>query len=496
MKSVVIIGGGIAGLNAGIELLQHGFDVSLYEKNSEVGGLCSGYFVDGYNIDTCLHWLMGTKINTKINNLWRNIDAINDDVKISSLPNFCSFIYKGTKVTFARNLDEEEIRWLELSPEDEKEIKIFFSCVRDLAKFWLRTQSDKRRRFNKSDLEILPDTPSILSALKSTRVVYSKRFKHPALRFAIENAMTGYSNIGFFMLVYGLFSVGDGDVPFGGSYMMVKRIKEKYLSLGGKLFLNCNVSEIKVIKRKVKHIVVNEKKIKGDYFISAIDPNFTLKYLLRGKYKVLTYSLLNTNIKRCSISSAFCVYLKVKDFKNDIDTPTAIKIDEIRVGKHLVDSLLVRPYAFDETYHYDNAAVVSLFIDQNENDFDYFAKLTNYDEEYKRIVNNLVDAFKKGFPQYKDKVEVLTSFGPMELYKRTNSSFGAIQSYSFTNSRIFYSFKGKIRNISNLYLASQWNRSIGGTPTALISSHNIVNTLLKDDKRGELLKTLIKRKSE
>lgn len=107
-KHIIVIGGGIAGLNAGIEFLQHGYSVSLYEKNPDVGGLCSGYFVDGYSIDACLHWLMGTKPKTVLNALWRNIDALNDDVEVSHLPYFCSFEYRGTKVTFGRNLDEEE----------------------------------------------------------------------------------------------------------------------------------------------------------------------------------------------------------------------------------------------------------------------------------------------------------------------------------------------------------------------------------------------------
>ena len=157
MKKVIVIGAGIAGLNAGIELLQHGYEVHLYEKNENVGGLCYGFFKDGYNIDTCLHWLMGTKKGTILNELWYNSGALSDEVRISNLPNFASFIYKDVVVSFSRNLDEEENRWLELSPKDSRVIKNFFDCVRSLAKVWDYTQKVGSKKVTMDILKNLPN---------------------------------------------------------------------------------------------------------------------------------------------------------------------------------------------------------------------------------------------------------------------------------------------------------------------------------------------------
>ena len=81
-----------------------------------------------------------------------------------------------------------------------------------------------------------------------------------------------------------------------------------------------------------------------------------------------------------------------------------------------------------------------------------------------------------------DKVEVLTSFGPLELNKQTNTSYGSIQSYSLTDKGMFYSFKCKLSRIPNLYMCGQWNRSIGGTPTALLTSHETVDKILRREK--------------
>ena len=482
-KKIIIVGAGIAGLNAGIELLQRGFDVSIYERNKDVGGLCSGYFIGEYNLDCCLHWLMGTKKKTILNTLWYNIDAINDDVEISNLPNFCTFSHDGIKVTFSRNLDEEEARWKALSPVDSKAISTFFEVVRKLALVWEITQfEDKNERYKKAT-KVLTKASAILKTMRMSRKEYSLRFKHPALRFAMENAMTGYNNVCFFMLVYALFSTGDGDVPLGGAYMMVERIKNKYLSLGGKLILNTNVDEIIVENKVATSIRIGNEILKADYIIAALDPDFTLKHLLNNKYRIKKYEKLRKNVSKYPISSTFNVYYKVDTPISYIDIPTCYQIPAIKVGLKEVSALLMRPYYFDTTYRYENnASVFSIFVDQDQDDYDYYKSLKDYKKMKEQITKDITDALLFVRPELKGHLTVLTSFSPVELEERSHSSWGALLSYSFTKTLSYYSYPGEVKGIKNFYMCSQWNRSIGGTPGAVLSSHRVVNRLLKKEK--------------
>lgn len=48
MKKVVIIGGGIAGMTAGILLQKVGFKTEIYEKNVLPGGQCTRWKREGY----------------------------------------------------------------------------------------------------------------------------------------------------------------------------------------------------------------------------------------------------------------------------------------------------------------------------------------------------------------------------------------------------------------------------------------------------------------
>ena len=491
-KRIIIIGAGIAGLNSGIELLQKGYDVEIYEKNDEVGGLCSGYFVDGYNIDACLHWLMGTKKGTILNTLWKNNGALTDDIEISNLPFFCSFLYKGTKVTFSRNLEEEEARWIDLAPSDAKVIHNFFKSVKNLATLWDLTQDENRTILSKDAIKVVPNAASIIKSMRMSRKDYAKQFTHPALRFAIENAMTGYNNAYFFMQVYALFSTGDGNVPMGGAYKMIQRIKERYLSLGGKLYLNNPIDEFIVEENHINGAKSNNQIIIGDYYISALDNNYTLKKLLKNQYHTRTYDYLNNNIKNNPISSSFCVYVRTTKDVSHIDVPTCIKIQKIKVGAKKVDSLLVRPYGFDKEYQYqDGSTVISLFVDQNQDDYAYFKHLENYEKEEKRIIKDMISSLEEIYPELKGNLVYLTHFGPLEIKRQTNTSFGALQAYSFAKTGVLYQFSGKLRKIDNLYMCGQWNRSIGGTPTALLSSHEIVKKIVKQDNKKPIYKTLI-----
>lgn len=81
MKEVVIIGGGISGMTAGILLQKAGFKTEIFEKNSIAGGLCTGWKRNGYFIDNCIHWLTGTKEGTALHELWKEIGALGDGVE-------------------------------------------------------------------------------------------------------------------------------------------------------------------------------------------------------------------------------------------------------------------------------------------------------------------------------------------------------------------------------------------------------------------------------
>ncbi|MFQ3579037.1 MAG: FAD-dependent oxidoreductase, partial [Bacteroidales bacterium] len=60
---IAIVGGGFTGLTAAYELSNLGHEVTIYEKNSELGGLASGFLMHGENLEKTYHHIFKTDID-------------------------------------------------------------------------------------------------------------------------------------------------------------------------------------------------------------------------------------------------------------------------------------------------------------------------------------------------------------------------------------------------------------------------------------------------
>nr|MCR4929682.1 NAD(P)-binding protein [Lachnospiraceae bacterium] len=128
-KTIAIIGGGVAGLSAGIYGQRAGYETTIYEKNSVLGGSLSGWYRNGFAIDNCLHWLTGTAENTPTNELWKDLGVLNDETKIVKRPYLVSSETNGVRVTLWRDTERTRKEMLAISPEDATEINLFIDVV-------------------------------------------------------------------------------------------------------------------------------------------------------------------------------------------------------------------------------------------------------------------------------------------------------------------------------------------------------------------------------
>ena len=270
---------------------------------------------------------MGSKEGSLINSIWREIGGINEETNIIKLPSLGTFIYNNDKLTLWKDLDKAEKEWIELSKEDEEEIRHLFTTIKSMSV--LMSKVEKTRIENK---EIKPNISKILSLIKSTKMSrsdYADRFKHPAIKQAIKYGQTGSNNMFFFMDYYGVFALDDANIIEGGAYYLTKRLQDNFVKLGGNLLLNTEAKEIVINKNKAIAVDIGEKIIEGDIFVSCIDPQYTLHYLLKDKYQVPLYLKLKDNLKNNPISSTYSIYFTIENFEDDIDIPVFLKNRDI-----------------------------------------------------------------------------------------------------------------------------------------------------------------------
>jgi len=87
-KNVIVIGGGLAGLAAGVALAESGWRVRLFELRPYLGGRATSYVLpSGEHVDNCQHVTLGCCTN--LDDFYRRVGSANK-VKFLRPPVFSS----------------------------------------------------------------------------------------------------------------------------------------------------------------------------------------------------------------------------------------------------------------------------------------------------------------------------------------------------------------------------------------------------------------------
>lgn len=500
-KSVVVIGGGVAGLSAGIYAEQHGLHAIVLEKNPSVGGMCTGWYRKNFYLDGCLHWLTGTKENTLLHEMWQNVNAINKPEDILYLPSWGTFEYQGQSVTLWRDLDRAEKEWTEVSPIDKKLIHKFFKMVRDFAKIELPLDLPLKmiplHRLLKLGLQILPVWPSYIMTMFQNTAQFAAKFKSPVLRFALTKAQPGYGNLFSMIYSYSSIVIGDGGLPKGGSKPMVERMKDKLLSLGGTLRLNANVETIIIKNNTASGVKLEDGQvIDGDYVVSCLDTNFTLKKLLLDQYPLPSFSKRFNNPKRNPSPSCCIIHYAIKK-ENNLPIPYSFECQPFHVGEQDINHLTLRSYSYDETFTRGDKTVLFVMLDQSNLDYPYWKELSKDRQAYlnkkKEIAAQVKERILKHLPDLGD-IEFLDFSTPYTFNRYVNSSNGVYMSFSFTKRDPMFSHSGHLKGLNNFYLSGQWLQGPGGVPIALTQGKFAIQRICKKEKMSFIFSSIFKNK--
>ena len=129
-KRIAVIGGGIAGLSAGIYGRLAGFEVDVFEKHVVAGGECTGWDRRGCHIDNCIHWLTGSRPGSDLHEVWRTVGAIDEGTAYAPDDKFFTARLGDERATFWHDLDRTERELVALSPADADEVRRLIKHVR------------------------------------------------------------------------------------------------------------------------------------------------------------------------------------------------------------------------------------------------------------------------------------------------------------------------------------------------------------------------------
>ena len=465
--NVLIVGGGVAGLSAGIHALLRGHSVTILEQHKIAGGNLTGWTRLGCHIDNCIHWLTGTNKHSEEYEIWNQTGVLGDKVEIIKQDLLFTYKIDNKSLSLYRNIDDTIDEMLKISPDDKKEIIKFGKVVKK--SMYISSLGGKHHNEKLNFFTILKIGPSIIKFHRMTCGEYGKRFKHPLLQ-GFFSCLTGpdFSMMAF-VLTAANFCSGNADLPRGGSLPAAQRMLSRFKALGGKF-----LSGIKVTKFNTRRNLIlsvegdNGITYKADKYISTINPKMLFGKMINiGMPKKLSKIYQDNSHKRFSfLHAAFVVPKDALSFHGTV----IFDASELHSDYCCGSKIIAKEFSYEDKYAPDGCAVVQTMSYIYEDECKKWIQSYDSPELYNRMKQQLAvdfaSALENQFPTLKGKLQLLDVWTPASYVKYVGSEIGSFMAFSMPAKKIPKIISSKTKKIKNLILATQWQMAPGGLPIA------------------------------
>ena len=485
-KSIAIIGGGIAGLSAGCYGRMNGYATTIFEMHTQPGGQCTSWKRNGYTVDGCIHWLVGSGPASSFHKVWRELGAIQGR-KIVDHEEYMRI--SGGDKTFILYTDAEKLRkhMKELAPGDAKIIDEFIDAIRKLGQLDMTLDKPQelwtfKDSFN-SFMKTLPYFGIFFKYGRTSVNEFAGRIKDPFLREALKSVfdLKDFPLIGMLMTLAWMDRKTAG-VPIGGSQDFAQAIEKRYKALGGEIRYKAKVVEILVENNRAVGVKLEDgAEHKADVVISAADGHATIFDLLKGKFindKIRDYykSLL-------TFPPLILVSLGVgRDLSDQPHSQVWLLDKPVKIGDSARRRLFVKHYGYDPSLAPQGKSVVQVMLETN---YDYWKKLSadreKYEAEKKKIAAAVVTQLAKRFQGLETQVEMTDVATPMTYERYTGVWKGAWEGWLLTTKSMSLRMKKTLPGLENFYMAGQWVEPGGGLPPAATSGRQVIQLLCARD---------------
>ena len=484
-KKVIVIGSGIAGLAVSIRLRTKGYDVEVYEKNDNVGGKLSDFYIDDFRHD------FGPKLFT-MPNLIEDIftDAgvnIDEYFKYDKLDIACKYFWDDGYTFNAYSDNKRFINEVQKKfNKEENKVKSYVS--RSKKKFNLvKTIFLEKSLHRVSTYLSLDAVKAIFNILQlnifmtldslNKRYFRDKKLIQIFNRFATYNGSSPYLISGIMSIIQHLEHDLGVFMPKKGISDISHSLYSLALDIGVKFHFNSEIDQILIKDKSVVGVLINNINHKADIIISNMDVSLTYDRLLKGYNK--PFSVKNYQPS----SSAVVFYWNMnKSFSN-------INVHNIIFSK---DQEKEFDYIFNKKSIYNDPTVyicsTSKIVKEDapagcENWFILINSPFDNGQDWEKIKKNLRNnIIKKINSTLKVEIEnniinekILT---PVDIETETLSKFGSLYGSSSNSLQsAFVRHPNFSKNINNLYFCGGSVHPGGGIPLCL-NSAKIVSELI------------------
>ncbi len=500
LKSVVIVGGGIAGLCAGCYAQMNGYRSVILESHTLPGGLMTAWERKGYTIDYCIHWLVGSAPQSGLYKLWREMGLMRDR-EIVDLDVWTVYEGRdGRRVTFWRDLDRLEPELVEQFPADAELIKSILKDARTLAAADMPMDGPPRELMGALDqVRMLPKMLPWLLPMrrwgKLTTTQLLERVHDPLLREALRSLWPEQSGAVFLIVTMAYLHAGVAGYPIGGSLPLARNMERRYTELGGEIRYGSRVTEILTERtgagdRATGVRLADGGEERAEIVISAADGHATLYEMLGGRYLDDTWRAVYERDTLPLFQPILFVGVGVaRDFGDEIKAISGfhVPLDEpLTAGSVTTAEVALRILNFDPTLAPAGKTVLAGMMWA---DGEYWCDLrerdrTTYAAEKERVGEAVLGTLERRYPGLRDQVEMVDVATPATTVRYTGNWRASFEGWQPTPEYITKGLPKRLPGLDDFYLVGQWVQPGGGLPSGVMTAREVLQLVCKRDGRA------------
>lgn len=486
-KKIVIIGGGIAGLAAGVYGRLNGYETEIYEMHSFSGGLCTGWKRKGYTFDGCIHWVMGSSPGNHFYRNWQEIGAFKEGEVLEYDEYMRLYDEDGEEFIFYTDIDRLCAELLRVGPEDEEMIGELRRLVVELAKAPLPTKIKEAMSFweNIGMMRgLLPYMKDITEYIKMPLEDFIDCFQSAGLRKILTTIISPVNCT--FSFIYMLIMMNKRSAGWvkGGSFKFAQSIEERYSSLGGRIYFGRRVERVLTDKNRASGILLEDgTMVEADLIISAADGYSTIYKMLEGRY-------LNRDIEALYSKPELVVpFLQIsigvdRDLSGESHRRSYTMKPGTRLGKTEISELFMTNYSFDPTMAPAGKSSLVFLVNspwEHWEGLEY--KSQEYKEEKAAIERDIRAIIKEKLPELYDKIEVIDIATPHTTVRYTANWKSAFQGFLASPDIVAKPPAKTLPGLKQFYMVGQWASAGGGLPIVVQNGRGIMELICKKDNK-------------
>lgn len=464
---VSIIGAGISGLASGIHALNLGHDVTIYEKNAYIGGT--------YNSSILNKFFIYDKNEAFYKEL--GIDSLDID-ESDYLVNYKDlYLYK--------DLGKLEEEFNKKSAHDIAKVNSFIKIIKQCMDYHINYAAalDLRSFSNKMKL-LFKQSPNAKIIKKCGHYnirEYLDDFADKDITDLLSGILPTYYPAYVLFLLIALYADGYL-VRLNNENELLEKLKNKFISLGGKLKLNSDVNKVEIVRGKVVGIYVNDQNCqKTDAIISCIDPYNLYNRILEGKHPDRALSLRYDDYTNYPLLSNLKLRFSIKE-NLDLPHDFILALPKTKIATEVRDELQA---SYEKAY-----LDVNIFL--NNNDYKYYQILSKnssvYEKEVADTIKKITKLVEEGIEKTYNievKLKALEFISPIDIEKKYNRYQGNVFGFTQVKNSETYISDGRISSISGIYLSPSWLERPCHNLKKMINARNLVLRMDKDLNKKE-----------